>query len=148
MENIVLSKKLIDTIKILSEELNNKSLEDYSIILKEKSEKLNIEYNILLELVLNKEKLHELILDNTTKFDKEIESLEKRITELKEQKYQMGSLLCELYGHEYSQRELGDATYCKNCGKRTILRGPEASKYYRKVDKRNTPIYKNPEKSR
>ena len=48
MENIVLSKKLIDTIKILSEELNNKLLEDFSIILKEKSEKLKkIPVNIL-----------------------------------------------------------------------------------------------------
>ena len=59
MENIVLSKKLIDTIKILSEELNNKSLEDFSIILKEKSEKLDTQTlvtHIIGELCVEKPK--------------------------------------------------------------------------------------------
>ena len=148
MENIILSKELIETIKKISIEMNNKPIEEFSKILKEKSEKFNINYNILLELVLNKETLHNLILEHTTKFDKEISHLEQQIESLKEQKYQMGSLLCELYGHEYGEREYCDSTYCKNCGKRTILKGPEASKYYRKINKINTPIYEKPEKSR
>jgi len=148
MEDIVLTKKLIETIKELSNDLNNKTLEEFSNKLQEKSEKHNINYNVLLELVLNKEKLHDLILDHTLKFDKEIDQLEKRIEILKEDKYQMGSLLCELYGHDYGEGEYCDAVYCKNCGKRTILRGPEASKYYRKLNRTTTPIYTKPEKSR
>lgn len=148
MENITLSKELITNIKELSIALTEKEVDDFSNLLKERSEKLKIEYNQLLELVISREKLHDLILEHTLKFDKEIEKLENQVNDLKAQKYQMGSLLCELFGHEYGEREYCDATYCKNCGKRTLLRGPEATKYYRKLDRRNTPIYKKPESSR
>lgn len=147
MEDIILTNKLIENIKDLSKALKEKNIDDFSKILKEKSEQLNIEYNILLELVLSKDTLHNIVLDHTSKLDKEIETLEKKLEKLKDEKYQLGSLLCELHGHEYGEREYSDSTYCKNCGKQTLLRGAEGNKYYRDLNKRNTPIYQKKKKS-
>ena len=147
MEKIILTNNLIENIKVLSKALKEKSLEEFSKMLKEKSEQLNIDYNILLELILSRDSLHDIVLNHTSKIDKEIDNLEEQLQKLKDKKYQLGSLLCELHGHEYGEREICDSTYCKNCGKKTLLRGAEGNKYYRDLNKRNTPIYQKKKKS-
>ena len=122
-------------------------INEFTLMLKEHEKKFCLTSNELLELLYNKDLLTRKVAYKTQAFDDEIKELKKRIFVLEEQKYQYGSLICELHGHNFEMTEdwnenTGRICFCTNCGKKIRLQGYEINKYLKEEEQSKSKIYK------
>lgn len=140
---------LIKTLKKLKEYCSSKefNINEFALMLKENEKEYNMNSNELLELLYNKDLLIRKISYKTKLFDDTIKDLQKQITVLEGQKYQYGSLICELHGHNWEMTEEYDSKngrvyFCTNCGKKKHLKGHEVNEYFRLEEQSKSKIYK------
>ena len=145
---MTITKEIINAIQELNKQLNkeNSNIDQFTILLKEKSEELKIEYNTLLNLMIKKDFLHEIVHDQVQDIEKEIKQKEEELRQLKMEKYTLGHLICELHGHNYNWEAFEEMQICTNCGASHSKVMIGANEYLRKVEKQTSPLYKKERK--
>lgn len=122
-----MTTELADILRKLHRRIGEVELDSFSKQVRQVSERFELPYQDVLNLLLNEEFLKREISKETSKIDSEIEKLEKQLEQLKEKKLNMGSLICDFYGHTYFEHERGDdGYYCKNCGENSYSIGDRA----------------------
>lgn len=122
-----MTTELADILRKLHGRIGKVELDSFSKQVRQVSEKFDLPYQDVLNLLLNEEFLKREVSKETSKIDSEIESLEKQLEQLKEKKLNMGSLICDFYGHTYFEHErTDDRYYCKNCGEKSYKIGDRA----------------------
>ena len=143
-----ITEELIKTLKELKEYCNSEQFDinKLTLMLKEYERDYNMKSNELLELLYNKDILFRKVLGKTETIDKEIEKLKKQILVLENEKYQCGSLICELHSHNLEMTNEHDSTggywFCTNCGELMRLEGYEVNDYLRVEKQSKSKIYK------
>lgn len=115
-----ITTELVDILRNLHDRIGKVELDSFSNEVRQVSEKFELPYQDILNLLLNEEFLKSEVYKETFEIDGEIKKLEEQLEQLKSKKRNMGSLICDFYGHTYFEKERGDDEYyCKNCGKRS-----------------------------
>lgn len=114
-----------DTIRVIKK-LNEKREEElnplyFSELIQEKAKELGVTYVQLYNLLVNKEYLMEEIAKEVNITDIKVESLKKEIEELKKYKKEVLSIVCELYGHKFTEYTGTDIQTCEFCGKQELV---------------------------
>lgn len=122
-----MTTELADILRKLHNRIGKVELDSFSKQVRQVSERFELPYQDVLNLLLNEEFLKREVSKETSKIDSEIEKLEKQLEQLKEKKLNMGSLICDFYGHTYFEQKRGDDRYyCKNCGENSYSIGDRA----------------------
>ena len=122
-----MTTELADILRKLHRIIGEVELDSFSKQVMQVSEKFDLPYQDVLNLLLNEEFLKREVSKETSKIDSEIKKLEKQLEQLKEKKLNMGSLICDFYGHTYFEKErTDDGYYCKNCGENSYRIGDRA----------------------
>lgn len=141
-----ITEELVKILKELKEYCSSQEFDvnEFTLMLKEYEREYNIKSNEILELLYNKEILVRKVSCETKTIDAEIKKLKKQISVLENQKFQYGSLICELHGHNLDSLwpDEGHSWFCSNCGKKVYLKGHEANNYLRQEEQSNSKIYK------
>ena len=90
-----MTTELADILRKLHRIIGEVELDSFSKQVMQVSEKFDLPYQDVLNLLLNEEFLKREVSKETSKIDSEIGSLEKQLEQLKEKKLNMGSLICD-----------------------------------------------------
>lgn len=127
------TKNLIDVIKEINEVMkDNSDIEVLTTLLKAYSKELKIDSKLLLRLALNKELLLELVMEDVQLIDNEIIKKEKEIQKLRDQKYEMTSLICELHDHTFKDESENGMYTCTTCGQTFYLNERKKIRYFKR----------------
>ena len=144
-----ITEDLVKVLKDLKEYCSREDFDinEFTLMLKEYETQYNIKSTEILELLYNKDVLVTNLSGKTRTIDDEIKKLKKQISDLENQKYQYGSLICELHGHSWERTDkydsgIGHVWFCTNCGKNKYLEGYEVNNYLRKDEQSKSKIYK------
>lgn len=148
---MVITKEIMTSVKKLNSYLKDKEvdIDEFSTLLKAESEKLGFSYSILLQLTTNRDFLYESIEQQVSDIDKQIDQMKKEIEALEKDKHSLGSLICELHGHNYDDNWVPCQTeqMCCTCGEKHYLKQFSANGYLSRRSKLKRPFYtKNEEK--
>lgn len=139
-----MTTELVDILRNLHDCIGKVELDSFSKEVRQVSERFELPYQDILNLLLNEEFLKSEVYEETSKIDNEIEKLEEQLEQLKSKKQNMGSLICDFYGHTYFKKERGDdGHYCKNCGEKSYRIGDRALQKHINYEK---SIYKKGER--
>jgi len=140
---------LIKTLRELKQYCSSKEfdLNEFTVMLKEYEKEYGMSSVDLLELLYNKDFLKRKVAYKTQAFDDTIKNLKKQISKIEDQKYQYGSLICDLHGHDLEMTEEYDSKnghvyFCTNCGKTMYLEEYKANAYLRLEEQSKSKIYK------
>ena len=112
-----ITNELVGILRKLHNNMEKVELDSFAKQVKQVSEKYDLTYQEVLNLLYNEEFLKKEISKQTSQIDIQIEELEKQLETLREEKLNMGSLICEFHGHTFfKQEKFDDKYYCKNCG--------------------------------
>ena len=112
-----ITNELVNVLRKLHNNMEKVELDNFAKQVKQVSEKYNLTYQEVLNLLYNEEFLKKEISKQTSQIDSQIDELEKQLEKLRVEKLNIGSLICEFHGHTFFEYErFDDRYYCKNCG--------------------------------